>query len=401
MRLILFMCMVAGGWAQPTVEIHHVTGRASNRLTYAERCWRTAQQAAWGDVETPEEQDVVSAVTGLYRGLFRPELRSAPKIMTFTDKGEDILVARWMGRDSQSWFSELIVWDTPNQTSLIFRLPRGSWSSDAQIRSSFERLLLPPAADGRTPPAKGVTVNVAKDFYTGRWIGAGGFLINYGPRQFDVGPLNWFDLWQSADGSYIAAGFSQFATPGFPWNMRSIPERFPPLESRVGNWPKQRILDELGHGGFAADSRDRILAKELMRREVTDQELLEVLKRRQPDVSGALLDVIVREHQVAHFAGAIREYLQGDRGCGKCNEAFAIVSRSDEVNFTNVALKVLRRGHVAFAPFAYVSDHGTTAADYNALLELGPSYPFGHEYLLEKMRQRLGLAEDGTPKPVK
>jgi hypothetical protein len=396
MRLILFMSMVAGGWAQPTVEIHHVTGRASNRLTEAERYLRTARHASWRGIETPEEEDVVSAVTELYRGLFRPELGSAPKIVTLTDKGQDILVALWTAKDSQGWFSELIVWDTPNQTSFIFRLPRGSWSNDAQIRSSFERLLLPPPADGGTPPAKGVTVNVAKDAYTGRWIGAGGFPNKSVPRQIDVGPLNWFDLLQSADGSYLAAGFSQFDTPG-----RSIPERFPPLESRLGKWPTQRILDELGHGGFAAAPRDRILAKELMRRPVTDEELLEVLKRRKTDVSGALLYVIVEEHQVAHFEGAIRRYLQADRGCGQCNEPFTILSRCGEVNFTDVALEVLRLGNVTYAPFTYVSDHGTTAADYNALQELRPSYPFGHEYLLERMRRRLGLAEDGTPKPAK
>jgi hypothetical protein len=182
MRVLPFMCIAASAWVQPTVEIQHVTGRASDRLTEAERYWRTAQKATWRDIKTPEERDVVGAVTGTYRGVFQSELRSAPKIVTLTEKGQDILVARWTAQDSQRWFSELIVWGTPNQTYFIFRLPRGSWSSDAQIRSSFERLLLPPTADGRTPPAKGVTVNIAKDSYTGRWIGAGGFLIAYPPR---------------------------------------------------------------------------------------------------------------------------------------------------------------------------------------------------------------------------
>jgi hypothetical protein len=84
-----------------------------------------------------------------------------------------------------------------------------------------------------------------------------------------------------------------------------------------------------------------------------------------------------------------------------CNEVFDILSRSGEANFTSVALEVLRRGGVNLAPYAYVSDHGTTAADYNALLELRPSYPFNPEYWLKKMRQRLGLAEDGSPKPTK
>jgi hypothetical protein len=390
MRLMLFLCIAA--WAQPAVDIHHVTGRASDRLTTAQRWWRTAQQAAWRDVKTPEERDVVGAIMEVYRGIFRPELSSAPKVVTLTENGQDILVARWTGQYSQGRVSELIVWDAPNQTSFIFRLQRGSWSSDAEIRLTFEQLLLPPAADGRTPPATSITANVAVDFLTGRLIGAGWFSMSYVPRQFDTGPSDWFDLWGSDDSSYLAAGFARFAAKGYSWDM-SIPERFPPLEARVGNWPTQRILDELSHGGFAADSRDRILGRELMRREVAGEELLEVLRRRQPDVSGALLFVIVGEHQVAHFAGVIREYLRDDRGCGLCNEAFDIVGKSDEVNFTDVALEVLRRGHVSLAPFAYVSDHGTTAADYDALAELRPSYPFGHEYLLERMRRRLGLPQ--------
>lgn len=405
MRFALFTWMAIGILAQPVVEIRHVTGGASSRLTEAERWWRTAQHAAWREARAPEEREMVTAVTAIYREVFQPEIGPEPKIVTLTEKGQDILAVRWTGRDSMSPFSEMIAWDTPNQTSFIFRLPPGRWSSGVQIQSTFEQLLLPPATDGHTPPATGVTVNIARDPRDGRWIGAGGFLIKYAPRQFDFGSLNWFDLWQSADGSYLAAGFHEFQTFASPRNMRGIAERFPPLEARVGSWSKGRILEELGHGGVFEALRDSILARELLKRAVTNEELLAVLERRRPDESGALLNVIVQERHVKRFEGAIHEYLRDDSGCGKCNEAFNIVRRSDEVDFTDVALDVVRREHdsvspITAAPFVYVTDHGT-AADYKALLDLPSSQRVAHKFYLEMMRQRLGLAEESNPKPSK
>jgi hypothetical protein len=369
MRFALLMMMVACACAQPQVDIHPVTGRASERQKEAERQWRTAQQSSWRDANTPEELAVVAAVATFYKQVFQPELPSALKIATVTEKGQDVLVARWRLSRNPTPFSELIVWDTPQSTSFIFQLPRRSWASDPAIRSSFKRLLLPPRSDGRTPPAKGVTLNIARDPYTQRWVGAGGILLNYFQRQFDVGPMNWFDLWETSAASYLAATFSQFAMPGFPVNMRSIAERFPPLESRVGQWSKKRILDELGPGGFNAAYRDRVLANELLRRDLTDDELLSVLRRRQPDQSGTVLWAVVQARQVSRFAGAIRRYLDGDCSHPQGHNPFDVIRGSDEVNFTEVAIDVLHPGCRADAAFRYAAAHGTVA-DYRALSEL-------------------------------
>lgn len=393
--------IAAGGWAQPQVDIHPVSGQASDRLKEAERRWRTARQLSWRDAGTPEELAVVAAVASFYKQVFQPELASAPKIATVTEKGQDILVARWRLSSNRTSFSELIVWDTPQSTSFIFQLSRRSWATDPAIRSSFERLLLPPRSDGRTPPAKGVTLNVARDPYTQQWVGAGGILLDYAPRQFDVGSMNWFDLWETAAASYLAATFSQFAMPLFPSNMRSIAERFPPLESRVGQWSKKRILDELGPGGFNAAFRDRVLANELLKRDLTDDELLSVLRRRQPDQSGAVLWAVVQAHQVSRFARAIRKYLEGDCSHLKGNNPFDVIRGTDEVNFTEVAIDVLQQGCRADAPFRYAAAHGTVA-DYRALSEL-PRLELWHgrEIELSLMRNRLGLTEDGNPRPAK
>jgi hypothetical protein len=76
-------------------------------------------------------------------------------------------VARWAVSGGLGSSSEL---NTPTDTSFIFRLPRGSWSSDPSIQSSFERLLLLPRSDGETPPTAVVTLNVARDpSRVGQW----------------------------------------------------------------------------------------------------------------------------------------------------------------------------------------------------------------------------------------
>ena len=400
MRIAVLLLTAACAGAQPTIDIHLVSGRASERLKSAERRWQKAGQLHWREAKAAEEIAVLAAVTKLYEEMFQPELPAAPRIATLTEKGNDVLVARWVDPIGQGALLELIAWDTPGDTSLMFRLPRRSWSSEPAIRASFERLLLVPRANGQTPPPKGVTVNVARDPYTHQRVGAGGLLLKYIPMQFDPGPMNWFDLWETDAASYLAVTFNAHAAPGFPPNMRWISERFPPLESRITEWGKKRILDELGPGGFSASRRDYVLARELMRRELTNEELLALLKRREPDMSGVVLRVVVGAHQVARFAGAIREYLQGDRGGNaKANAPFDIVAGSDEANFTAVALEVLRQDDRASAAFRYAAGHGTTVAEYEALAKLRRLQE--HEWELSQMRQRLGVTESGDPKPPK
>lgn len=404
MRQVLFVLIVTCALAQADVDIRRVSGRASDRLKEAERRWRTAQQRSWRDPISPEELAVVAAVTKIYSELFQPELRSAPRIATLTEKGQDILLARWTLSGDKNRISDLIVWDTPQGTSFIFRLAPGSWSVDPAIRSSFERLLLPPRSDGETPPAKGATVNIARDPYTKHWVGAGGILMNYGPRQFDVGLMNWFDLWETNAASFLAVTFSQFATPGFPSNMRSIGERFPSLESRVGQWSKEQLLNELAHsGGFESSGRDRVMAKELLRRNLTDDELVSLLKTREPDPSGSVLSIIVEVHQVTRFMSAIRTYLQTATGNeGKANHPFDILGPTDEENFTDVAIEVLRHDYRANPAFRYAARHGATLAEYRALTELPLlDVSYVREGYLSQMRRRLGLVTDGNPKLLK
>jgi hypothetical protein len=354
MRLALLSMFAACAWAQLRIDIHPVTGRASDQLKETERILRIAQRSPFRVAGAPEELAIVEAIVKTYRLHFLPEIDSAPRIATVTDKGNDILVARWAA-------SDLIVWDTPENTSFIFKLPAHSWSSESAIRSTFEKLALP-----RT---NGVTLNVARDAQTQQWIGAGGLLIKYPPYQFDLGAMNSIDLWETTGASYLCVTFSAWTTRGPP-NMLWFPERFPPLETRVGRWTKKRLLDELSPAGAATRARslwsgierDRVLARELVRRELTEDEFLALLESRSRgrEDNGMVLEAVVRADQVRRFANEIRRYLQSDSWPDTIlgNHPFDIVGRAKDVDFTDIAIEVLRRNAGAAAARRYAIAHG-------------------------------------------
>lgn len=188
---------------------------------------------------------------------------------------------------------------------------------------------------------------------------------------------------------------------------RFISERFPPLESRVGQWSKKRLLDELGHGGLLA--RDRILARELAKRDLTDDELLAVFASRWMFENGALLQAVVDAGQAGRYAGAIRKYLltyqpADDKSRYPNPDPFKIVSRAKDANISDATLDQLRQVHAAYGTFIEAAAHGATPDDYRALKER----PCPDDALtpacgraLREMRKRLGLDEDGNPLATK
>jgi hypothetical protein len=122
-RFLLTPVLAACLWAQQApaqleFDIHPVTGRASDRLLETQRRLRVAQQSSWRVVKAPEERAALDATLETYGVHFQPEIDSDPKIATLTYKGDDILVARWTATRGSTAFSELIVRDTPYDTSL-------------------------------------------------------------------------------------------------------------------------------------------------------------------------------------------------------------------------------------------------------------------------------------------
>jgi hypothetical protein len=285
----------------------------------------------------------------------------------------------------------MIVWDTPADTSYIFRLTPHSWSSDSAIRSTFAGIVRQPG-EPNAARITGVALNVARDAATQQWIGSGGIENPVPPRRFDAGKSNWFDLWETPTASFISITLNrQLPQP--------IPERFPPLVSRVGAWSVSRLLDELTRNTGAA--RDSVLARELLTRDPTNDEFLDLLESRRRYENGVVLAELVAAHQVARFEAAIRQYLRHDfLGYYPVTSAFRIVDRSG-VDFTDVAMEVLRENSRAEGAFWYAAVHGSPT-DYRALKDLprlSVVFQTSRDIQLREMRARLRLDEEGTPLP--
>jgi hypothetical protein len=388
-RLAVALGIASSCLAQLPVDIHRIAGRASDRLKEAERRVRIARQASLRAPKAPEELAVIDTAATTYAGYFLPDIIGAPWITTLTEKGNDVLIARWTSASS-----ELIVWDTPEDISFILKLPPHSWSSDSSIRSSFETVWRAPGAENSL---LGVSLNVARDPLTQRWIGTGGIQTKSAPRQFGFDYwANWIDFWETATASYLSVGINrQFS--------QLIPERFPPLESRVGTWSKQRLLQELAHQTGAR--RDSVLAQELMKRDVSNDELLVLLESRRRRENGAVLKAVAESGEMARFKAAVGEYLLNDFSGYLTKSMTASGWRSvhdSDVNFTDVALEVLRENAFAGGAFTYVATHGTTPDDYRVLKDLprrGGALQAYRDVELQKMRGRLRLDPDGNPLP--
>jgi hypothetical protein len=403
-RFAILLTIAACSWAQPKIEIHDVPGQASDRLKETGRRLQILRKSPWRSMSAAEEFALAQPVAKLYRANLLPEINSEPQIATFTDRGSDILLARWTAMDERSLFPELLVWDTPTDTSFIFRLAAGSWSTDASITSTFGRLLLPAIPDERPLSAEGIVLNIGFDPHTQQRTGFGTFLERPIPRQMAVEPFARLDLWVTTTANFLSVSFSTRATPDFPPNMRGIAERFPPLESRVVEWTTRHILDDLRAVGERG--RDRVLARELMKRDARPDELLAVLEERWQRENGELLLAVLEAHQTRRYADAIRRYLPRDSGMDAMSltpHPFDLVGRTSEVNFTDVALGVLRQDPLSTAAFRYALANGTTPADYRVLKDLQhPEYSqLRRDPDLRRMRERLGLNEDGDPLPAK
>lgn len=386
--------------AQIKIDIHQVKGGASERLLEVERRWRVAQRVSYHAPSTPEEMTVLAALTKEYTQVFRPPLQASPLVATFTENGQDILVIRWRSLDDQLREPIVIVWNTPEETAFLFPLKPGSVKDDAAADCTFQSLLAPTGSDPSTRAARGVSINIARDSVHRQTIAAGGLSIAYFPIQFDLGLLNWFDLRETAGSSFLSVGFSQHVLYELPANLRSINERFPLLEKRVPGWTKQRLIRELDHhANLLTQLRDQILTKELLRRELTDDEMLTMLRSRDHDPNLTLLRAIVQTRQTLRYAGALRAYLETAKAGGYWGQdsAFGAVEPSAEANFTDVALSVLRRNPKAAPAFFYAARRGTTEGDYSALSEVSQvENSQQRQEALSRMRSRLGLPAEAS-----
>jgi hypothetical protein len=90
-----------------------------------------------------------------------------------------------------------------------------------------------------------------------------------------------------------------------------IPERFPPLETRIGHWSTSRLMAEAGrYAPFDYDSRrdDIIVGELLTRSDFRPDQLEPVLRKIRCLNKRAVIDGAARAQRSEEFAAAIEVY---------------------------------------------------------------------------------------------
>jgi hypothetical protein len=393
MRAALCLLFGASAFAQLNIEVTPTTGRAPERLKEAQRRLNLAGRTA---LTAPAGEDESAALDTALRTLktnFLPALNSESRIATIVKESGDILTARASVADPDGAIP-VTIWDTPQDTAFIFTLPRHCWSSGDSLKATLNRLFRP-STDAPIFVLTKVMVSTATDPLTHQQIGTGGLLYAGAPRQFDPGPLNWLDFWETASASYLSATFVKFSL-----SIKHVPERFPSLAARAATWTKEHILEVLNSGTIPA--RDGILTRELLKRDVTDDEMLALFRRPRPADNLRVMDAVIDMRQTKRFENAIRRYLSGlqrDYGLSKRMgldaQVFALLRPVPDVDFTQEALSLALRDSGAGYAFGYAAARARSADAYRQLKSIAPF----REFELKSMRTRLGLDEDGNPIP--
>jgi hypothetical protein len=184
----------------------------------------------------PEADGVFRSAMLACRRFLSIELPSPKSMATFTHAGQDILIARWTG-DLPLGSKSMTLWDDPSSTSLLIRLPAVKLQNPDSLKALMQGLIRWDRS--RLGP---LYLFLSRTHYPGRDFLRGG-ATNTFPRQF-VFPTDltiagdtestgtWFSVTLSADATSVE----------FLDHMKGIPERFPPLESRIPRWSTARLL---------------------------------------------------------------------------------------------------------------------------------------------------------------
>jgi hypothetical protein len=184
----------------------------------------------------------------------RPE-----RAFAFEDnRNGDTLVAKW--NINTDFAAAAWLWDAPLMTGVIFELdPRVA--EPAHLAELLNRLLR-----WENLGIRKVTVSPAPALRNERWI----------DTDVDVVPtergLYSASIWcvRGANSAFLGVFLSKTMLGGYPFWAAYIPERFPPLETRLKGASKDFLLKELGHEFERTDprrypdSRDAVLIRSLV-----------------------------------------------------------------------------------------------------------------------------------------
>jgi hypothetical protein len=332
---------------------------------------------------------------------------SSPGIETLSSSEGDILVVRWPAVTSAVGEKALWAVDSPTEITYVIQ-GNPDLFKPGRLTEFYEKLLL---WDRPPTQLKRVDLAITGAAEGGQVVGVGEFIMTPG------GIYYWgFGAIKKSGAAWIAVSMSKSNivsySPIFPIGSVGVPERFPPLRSRLSATSREGLLSEIGkgYGGGSAPyprGRDAVVISEILSRGlVSESEIYEVLFHRisRGDVAsaeivnqriGVLLGNVEARQELPVYAPLIASALGVGPDLGWMGDAvighlFAAVERNN-LDFTEHALDLLKRERFATGALNYLSRH----ADANivgvmAQMPLSPATAKARDMTLNSIKARLG-----------
>jgi len=336
-----------------------------------------------------------------------------PWIETFQSNEGDILVARWTPADAGRPERAFWLWDAPSSTVLVTAVTPETLNPDS-LPTYFENLL-----DWN----RFINLSALKLFY-----------LNATPGKEDVVGLGtymqtergtyWLGFSARADGgrSYVSIEMSKaiFAAI-YPPAASEVPERFPPLRSRLATAPREALFAELGKGYKAPwlltypHNRDAIVMAELLSRgPVSDAEMRRIVignfnkgDLKDADVVnsrvGAFVGVLERAKQLSTYAPSIARVLL-DAPVHPVMQGAVLghllgAAMRQNIDLSDAALTFLEHGQFIDISLHYL---GLNSRDPDTLrklstIPLAPKYDEQKKIAIERIQRRIALSNRPRP----
>lgn len=378
----------------------------------------------------PAADTLLTAAQGFTKGVFNVpslQLRRAvtQRVPTGAQRG-DVLIAEWSFEEpfGSGW---IVLTDTPYYSTYAFRTRGCRIRTQADLTAFLRSALVwgnsPVLPNLEAAPASsGVSVGgVSADPFFFITLPAGSGPITFfsgspsGSPRWALSPylhVADFEIDGLLEGEewFFTFGVGKSYTQGlYPVRAR-IPERFPPLGDLAKSWSFAQVRGEVGRqvkpfvGGadYTAD-RDQILIAELVRRGLSEAQVLDLLTDVQPtpdayDRRLAAVDEAFQDAGAAPFIGrffmpAFRAYQRiGPAATKSVAHLFGLASvPSCQVDVEALALDLLKRGEFIEGPFAYLGSCSTSREALAALqtVSLPAELEWRRQFEVDNIRSRV------------
>jgi hypothetical protein len=266
--------------------------------------------------DSVEVRSVLESATQLCRRFIKLDLPSPESTFVLTHDSEDVLVSQGSFQDNAAGISRYLLWDDPVSTSLMMQVSPSILKAPVLLEALLKGMLA--WGEGNL---QSVGINWSASVPQGAEIlrGSSHFCIL---RQMAVRPELTAAGYADGPEGWLAITFEKDLLGGADSEMVDIPERFPPLRTRILDWSTQALITATGHNGrgYSAYGRDRILLQELLRRpDLSINDFRDLVLRdvgAGPSARWGLpepIQVAIQSSSGARFAASILEYFEGLR----------------------------------------------------------------------------------------